>query len=73
MFWIDPTDNDQKGGTRAFQCDSPSDVPNLPTSTTLGKGDDETANQKVEKSSSCLCLGSGELYILNSEDEWISV
>lgn len=72
-YWIDPTQEDV--GTppqRDFMCDTPADVPNLPTMTRLGvqQGEDTVSNQIVEKGSSCFCISPVGLYILNSEDEW---
>lgn len=72
-YWIDNTDSDQTGNTKAFMCDAASDISSLPTSSAEGGGDDIVARQKVAKGSSCLCLGEGTLYILNSSDIWVQL
>lgn len=76
MYWIDPAQ--QKTGTpgvRDFYCDEPADVRNLPTSSALGvqQGEDTVSCQKVYPGSSCMCIGSSEVYILNSLDQWKSI
>lgn len=76
MYWLDVTQNYTGYPLiRNFFCDEPSDIANLPTSTTEGvqQGSDTVSCQKVNAGSSCLCIGSGELYMLNSSDTWVSV
>ena len=73
-YWIDPTDDSQKGGTRAFMADSESDIATLPTSSTVGTGGiNDTDNEKVIRGSSCLCLENSTIYYLNSSDQWIAL
>ena len=76
MYWID-TAQEYTGtpAIRNFYCDSPSDVSSLPTSQQDGvpQGDDTISCQKVSPGSSCLCIGSSEVYMLDSSDNWISV
>lgn len=76
MYWIDSTQEYTGTPTiRNFYCDTPADITNLPTSSSEGvqQGDDTVSCQKVSPGSSCLCIGSGELYMLNSLDQWKSV
>ena len=73
MYWIDPSQEDV--GTppqRDFYCDTPDDIPNLPTSTKLGvqQGEDTVSNQIVSKGSSCFCIKPAGIYFLDSTDAW---
>ena len=76
MYWLDTT-QEYTGtpGIRNFFCDDPSDIPNMPTSTSEGvqQGDDTVSCQMVNPGSFCLCIGSSEGYMLDSSDNWISV
>lgn len=74
MYWIDS--DKEYTGTPAqmdFWCDTPDDVPNLPTSSRLGvqQGDDTVSCQKVNKGSTCFCISPAKLFVLNSEDSWV--
>ena len=78
MYWIDTSSNSSMRGVPAqisFYCDDQSDISNLPTSSTEGvqQGDDTTSCRKCAKGSQCLCLSSSEVYMLNSNDEWLSL
>jgi len=76
MYWIDTTAESHGYPIQtSFICDSPSDIPNLPTSTTEGvlQGDDEVASRKCNKGSFCLCIEDGSGWFLNSQDQWIEV
>ena len=75
-YWID--DSAPVGRTSrkvvSFMADSDSDIPDLPTSSSEGVSQgDSTTHMKVARGSSCLSLGSGSLFILNSSDQWIEV
>lgn len=77
-YWIDEHDPDIAGGTsnqRSFYCDNTADIPNLPGIDRYGvqQGDDTVSCQPVGAGSSCLCIGAGSLYILNSTDVWVEV
>ena len=72
MYWINPNNPDMRGGCKAFECDSQSDIQNLPTSSREGvqQGDDIISCQKVAKGSTCMCMNPSSYYKLNSHDEW---
>lgn len=74
MHWIDGTDRNQAGKTRSLVCDFASDLAYLPTSSAEGTGgENDTANEKVAKGSTCLCIEESAIYILNSEDTWVQI
>ena len=52
--------------------DSDADVANLPTTSNEGtKQDvDSTAHRKCSVGSESLCISTGDVYVLNSLDEW---
>jgi len=76
MYWID-RNSQPKGITNQvdFYCDTTADITNLPTSQNEGvqQGNDNVSNKPVAKGSTCLCIGSSSLYILNSSDIWTEV
>lgn len=74
-YWLDESSETNNMGSsrqKDFYCDSSEDIVNLPTSTHEGvpQGDTVT-HKKVDKGSSCLCMGESSLYMLNSDDEWV--
>ena len=76
-YWLDESsDANNMGSTKQkdFYCDSSADISDLPTSQHEGvpQGDTVT-HKKVDKGSSCLCIGDSTLYMLNSEDQWIEM
>ena len=75
MYWINETDTGRllsNSKQIPFYCDDDSDVSALPTSSASGvqQGEDTVSCLPVGKGATCLCIGSGSLYILNSRDEW---
>ena len=73
MYWLDSAQSySGSENQRDFFCDTPDDIPNLPTSSHEGiqQGDDTVSCQIVEKGSSCFCISPNALYVLNSQDEW---
>ena len=70
MYWIDGTLKQVM-----FIADSASDVSNLPTMTSEGnqQGDDNVSNKKVAMGSKCLIIETGEVYILNSSNQWVKI
>lgn len=50
-----------------FMIDEVSDLNDLPTTTTAGAN----GHDVVGAGSSAICIGSGDVYFLNSSDEWI--
>jgi hypothetical protein len=70
MYWIDGTLKQVM-----FIADSASDVNNLPTMTTEGtqQGVDNVSNNKVAMGSKCLIIPTGEVYILNSSNQWVKI
>lgn len=77
-YWIDSSDSGRHYTSEhivAFMCDDTSDIPTLPTSSSMGvqQGADTISCRPCDKGSSCMCLGSSELYILNSKDQWIAI
>ena len=78
MYWIDESDPIKYSGTSrqvSFYMDTTSDIPNLPGIGIRGvqQGEDTVSCQPVGAGSSALCIGSGALYILNSENRWVEV
>lgn len=78
MYWIDDHDPGIVSGTsnqRNFYCDTSADIADLPGVDRLGvqQGDDTVSCQPVGPGSSCLCIGDGSLYMLNSLDIWVEV
>lgn len=76
MYWID--ESGQARGTSNqvdFYCDTPSDIPNLPTSSAPGvqQGDDTVSCKPCGIGSFCLCISTSGGYILNSNDQWVEV
>ena len=70
-YWIDPTDHDQNGGTRAFLADTETDIANLPTSIAVGTGGlNNTDNEKVAIGSSCFCIEEQTVHFLKSDNTW---
>lgn len=73
-FYVDPTDDNQKNGTKAFIADFEADITTLPTSSAEGTGGISSSdNDMVAKASSCLCLENSSIYYLNSEDTWVQL
>ena len=74
MYWLDSSQQYAGYPTqRDFYCDTPEDIPNLPTSSTPGiqQGDDTVSCQIVSPGSSCMCISPATLYFLNSKDQWV--
>ena len=74
MYWLDSAQSYAGSeNQRDFYCDTPDDIPNLPTSSHEGvqQGDDTVSCQVVDKGSSCFCINPVALYFLNSKDEWV--
>jgi hypothetical protein len=77
-YWIDETDPIRYSGTSrqvSFYIDTSADVASLPGINRRGvqQGDNTVSCQPVGPGSSALCIGSGTLFILNSEDVWVEV
>ena len=74
MYWIDVNTTSPATSQKNFFADSASDVANLPTMTTWGKGPesvtDPTLNKPVFKGSTCLIIDTGEVYLLDSDNNW---
>ena len=73
-YWIDS--DKEYVGTPAqmdFWCDTPDDVQNLPTSSTMGvqQGEDTVSCQMVNKGSTCISIEPIKMFVLNSEDRWV--
>ena len=78
MYWIDESDPAKYSGTShqvSFYIDSTADIQNLPGINQYGvqQGDDTVSCRPVGAGSSALCIASGSLYILNSENRWVEV
>lgn len=77
-YWIDSSTSYTGMGypvQRDFYCDTSADINDLPTSTHEGvqQGNDTVSCKPVSKGSSCLCIGSSSLYVLNSQDKWVEM
>lgn len=78
MYWIDETDIIKYSGSSrqiSFYCDTSADIANLPGINKMGvqQGEDTISCQPVAAGSSVTCIGSGSLYILNSENRWVEI
>lgn len=75
MYYIDHNNSYLPARQINYIADNPDDVTKLPTSITKGEPqpNDSTAHLEVSYGSQCLVISTGELYILNSQDEWVSV
>ena len=77
-YWIDdhdPVISSSTSDQRNFYCDTTADIADLPGIDRFGvqQGDDTLSYHPVGPGSSCLCIGAGSLYILNSQDVWVEV
>ena len=69
MFWIQQTGtNHNNSAYRLFYAETDSDIALLPTNLVEGTQDngDTVANQTCSLGSECLCLSTGELYVLST-------
>lgn len=62
-WWESPQSQLNNSKERSFFADSDSDISDLPTS-------DDDYEPGVEPGSSCLSIGSGTVYILDSDRAW---
>ena len=76
-YWFDDLiTSNATGGTRQidFYCDTAADIADLPTSEHEGVNQGDTVtHKKVDKGSSCLCIGNSSLYMLDSNDNWVEM
>jgi hypothetical protein len=74
MYWLDVNTTSAGTSQKNFFADSASDIINLPTMTTWGKGPESDEypdiNKPVFKGSSCLIVETSDVYILDSENNW---
>lgn len=72
-YWIDESAPVGSRRQITFLMDTDSDVANLPTSVASGvqQGQDVVSCQPCGKGSRALSIGSGNIFLLNSQDEWI--
>jgi len=76
MYWIDEEAQTHGAGRQvSFICDSSSDLAHLPTSSTPGQqqGEDTVSCLPCAKGSSCICIATSSMYMLNSNDQWIEM
>ena len=69
MFWIQKTGTkNDNSAYRLFYAETDSDIALLPTNLVKGTQDngDTVANQTCSLGSECLCLSTGELYVLST-------
>ena len=69
MFWIQQTGNANNNSSyRLFYAETEGDIALMPTHENVGtqNNGDTVANQKCSLGSECLCLSSGDLYILST-------
>ena len=71
-YWVQSAGSKTRSGYRLFYMDSDADATNLPTTSSEGaKQDvDSTAHRKCSVGSESLCISTGDVYVLNSSDEW---
>lgn len=73
MYWIDESDASRGSSNQtAFYCDDVDDIVKLPTSKIPGvkQGEDTISCKPCGIGSSCLCIETSTLYVLNSHDQW---
>lgn len=72
-YWFAPNQKIGASGQAKFLMDTDTDVSSLPTSTT--PGEKQTGNDVVHlpcgKGSIALSITSANIYVLNSQDEWV--
>lgn len=73
MYWINDTVKIGNNRQIQFFTDTNDDIVNLPTSNTYGvkQGNDIIHYLPCGKGSTALSIGSGDIFILNSSDQWI--
>lgn len=74
-YWINDTVKVGNARQLQFYIDTDEDISNLPNLTTSGvkQGDDEVSNLPCGKGSTAFSIATGNVYILNSFDEWIKI
>ena len=74
-YFIDYNNSYVPGKQVSFFCDTPDDIQNLPTSRREGvpQSGDTSVDDKVVAGSTCLCISTGDVYMLNSNDEWVKL
>lgn len=74
-YWINESAKVGSGRQISYYLDADSDVANLPTTTTSGvkQGTDEVSCLPCGKGSAALSIGSGKVYILNSNNVWTEI
>ena len=58
MYKLFSSDGDVSYGLKEFVCDTPEDLKTLPA---------------CQMGSSCIVISTGEVYMLNSEKEWVKL
>ena len=71
-YWINKSGNDNRPNWRQFYCDDESDMDNLPTSFKDGMRQkiDTSAHKPCSIGSECLCIKTGKIVVLGSDDVW---
>ena len=73
-YWIDHNSSYVPSGQKCFYCDDVDDIAKLPHMNVEGTDQvGSVTNNTCQPGSSCLCIGTSEVYILNSNDEWVSI
>lgn len=72
MYWIDASTKANNARQFQYYMDTDADKNNLPTSSSSGvkQGEDEVSCLPCGKGSTAFSIGSGNVFILNSNDEW---
>lgn len=72
MYYIDYSQSYMPTRQVSFICDTPDDLADLPTSTREGtpQAGDSSIDDKVVAGSTCLCISTSDVYMLNSDDVW---
>ena len=70
-YWLVAGSNSGASKQMQYFMDSDSDLSSLPNMEHSGTNSDDVAALPCGKGSSALSIGSGKIYILNSNNQWV--
>lgn len=74
-YWIDATTKANNPRQLQFYVDTDADISKLPTTSTNGvkQGNDSFSCRPCGKGSVAFSIASGNLFVLNSSDNWVQI
>ena len=72
-FWLNESTKVTSSRQLQFYMDTDLDISLLPTSVSYGSGDNYIYNLPCGKGSAALAIDSGNIYVLNSSDDWVEL